>query len=259
MGVAEAAGTEIIHYGPTEILPGVVINMQTMYMSWLTMLIVAAIVFAATRHVERIPHGIQNLVEMFIEWLDKLMDANLGIEGRRMATPFVITLFLFIFVANEIGLMPSIAFHFSSPTNDINVALGLSIMVAVATYIFGCIKQGPKYFKHLISPFALMLPLNLLEELAKPLTMALRLFGNILAGEILLAVLYQLVPFIIPNLWIGFSLIIGFLQAFIFTMLTIIALAPIFKQAHFMDFFSSRWPERASGNSLQIKEVITWV
>ena len=112
MGVAEAAGTEIIHYGPTEILPGVVINMQTMYMSWLTMLIVAAIVFAATRHVERIPHGIQNLVEMFIEWLDKLMDANLGIEGRRMATPFVITLFLFIFVANEIGLMPSIAFHF---------------------------------------------------------------------------------------------------------------------------------------------------
>lgn len=77
-----------------------------------------------------------------------------------------------------------------------------------------------------------MLPLNLLEELAKPLTMALRLFGNILAGEILLAVLYQLVPFIIPNLWIGFSLIIGFLQAFIFTMLTIIALAPIFKQAH---------------------------
>lgn len=112
MGVAEAAGTEIIHYGLTEILPGVVINMQTMYMSWLTMLIVAAIVFAATRHVERIPHGIQNLVEMFIEWLDKLMDANLGIEGRRMATPFVITLFLFIFVANEIGLMPSIAFHF---------------------------------------------------------------------------------------------------------------------------------------------------
>ena len=112
------------------------------------------------------------------------------------------------------------------------MALGLSIMVAVATYIFGCIKQGPKYFKHLISPFALMLPLNLLEELAKPLTMALRLFGNILAGEILLAVLYQLVPFIIPNLWIGFSFIIGFLQAFIFTMLTIIALAPIFKQAH---------------------------
>ena len=232
MGVAEAAGTEIIHYGPTEI------RARCCHQHANHVHVMAYHADCGSDCLCGYPprgadsHGIQNLVEMFIEWLDKLMDANLGIEGRRMATPFVITLFLFIFVANEIGLMPSIAFHFSSPTNDINVALGLSIMVAVATYIFGCIKQGPKYFKHLISPFALMLPLNLLEELAKPLTMALRLFGNILAGEILLAVLYQLVPFIIPNLWIGFSLIIGFLQAFIFTMLTIIALAPIFKQAH---------------------------
>ena len=179
-----------------------------------------------------IPYGIQNLVEMFIEWLDKLMDANLGIEGRRISTPFVITLFLYIFIGNELGMMPSIFVHLTSPTNDINVALGLSLTVAVATYIIGIIQQGPKYFKHLVSPFALMLPLNLIEELSKPLTMALRLFGNILAGEILLVVLYKLVPWVVPNLWIGFSLIIGFLQAFIFTMLTVIALAPIFKQVH---------------------------
>ena len=206
--------------------------MQTIYMSWLTMVIVAAIVFAATRRVQEIPYGIQNLVEMIVEWLEKLMDANLGVEGRRVATPFVLTLFLYIFVGNELGLMPSIGVHLSSPTNDINVALGLSITVAVATYIIGILQQGPSYFKHLVSPFALMLPLNIIEELAKPLTMALRLFGNILAGEILLAVLYMLVPWVVPNLWIGFSLIIGFLQAFIFTMLTVIALAPIFKQVH---------------------------
>lgn len=160
------------------------------------------------------------------------MDANLGVEGRRMATPFILTLFLYIFVGNELGLMPSLGVHLSSPTNDINVALGLSITVAVATYIIGIIQQGPSYFKHLVTPFALMLPLNIIEELAKPLTMALRLFGNILAGEILLAVLYMLVPWVVPNLWIGFSLVIGFLQAFIFTMLTVIALAPIFKQVH---------------------------
>lgn len=213
-------------------LPGITLNMQTLYMSWLTMFIVAAIVFAATRRVQMIPYGIQNLVEMFIEWLDKLMDANLGIEGRRISTPFVITLFLYIFIGNELGMMPSIFVHLTSPTNDINVALGLSLTVAVATYIIGIIQQGPKYFKHLVSPFALMLPLNLIEELSKPLTMALRLFGNILAGEILLVVLYKLVPWVVPNLWIGFSLIIGFLQAFIFTMLTVIALAPIFKQVH---------------------------
>ncbi|MCD2435232.1 F0F1 ATP synthase subunit A [Acidaminococcus sp. NSJ-142] len=232
MGIAEAASSGVIEYGTTEVLPGITLNMQTLYMSWLTMFIVAAIVFAATRRVQMIPYGIQNLVEMFIEWLDKLMDANLGIEGRRISTPFVITLFLYIFIGNELGMMPSIFVHLTSPTNDINVALGLSLTVAVATYIIGIIQQGPKYFKHLVSPFALMLPLNLIEELSKPLTMALRLFGNILAGEILLVVLYKLVPWVVPNLWIGFSLIIGFLQAFIFTMLTVIALAPIFKQVH---------------------------
>ena len=188
--------------------------------------------FAATRQVHEIPHGIQNLVEMIVEWLEKLMDANMGVEGRRVTIPLVLTLFLYIFVGNELGLMPSLGVHLSSPTNDINVALGLSITVAIATYIIGVIQQGPSYFKHLVTPFALMLPLNIIEELAKPLTMALRLFGNILAGEILLAVLYMLVPWVVPNLWIGFSLIIGFLQAFIFTMLTVIALAPIFKQIH---------------------------
>lgn len=232
MGIAEAAGSQVIEYGATQVMPGVVINMQTMKMSWLTMLIVAAVVFAATRRVQWIPSGIQNLVEMLVEWLENLMDANLGVEGRHMVGPFVITLFLYIFVGNELGLMPSIVTHLSSPTNDINVALGLSIMVAVAAYIIGVIQQGPKYFKHLVSPFALMLPLNLIDELSKPLTMALRLFGNILAGEILLAVLYKLVPWVVPNLWVGFSLIIGFIQAFIFTMLTLVTLAPIFKQIH---------------------------
>jgi len=66
MGIAEAASSEIIHYAPTQIMPGVVINMQTVYMSWLTMAIVAAIVFAATRNVQKIPSGIQNILEMFM-------------------------------------------------------------------------------------------------------------------------------------------------------------------------------------------------
>ena len=132
MGIAEAASSEVIHYGTTEVLPGVALNMQTIYMSWLTMIIVAVLVFAATRQVHEIPHGIQNLVEMIVEWLEKLMDANMGVEGRRVTIPFVLTLFLYIFVGNELGLMPSLGVHLSSPTNDINVALGLSITVAIA-------------------------------------------------------------------------------------------------------------------------------
>ena len=77
-----------------------------------------------------------------------------------------------------------------------------------------------------------MLPLNLMEDISRPITMAARLFGNILAGEILLVVLNRLTPWLVPDIWIGFSLVIGFLQAFIFTMLTIVALAPVFKAVH---------------------------
>ena len=231
MGTAEAS-EGIIHYLPKEIFSGIVINMQTMYMSWLTMAIVAAIVFAATRKAEIIPSGIQNVVEVFVDWLNGLMESNMGIEGRRTVAPFVITLFLYIFIGNEIGLLPQLGPHLTSPTNDINVAFGLSITVSLTVYLLGVMRQGLGYFKHFTQPFVAMLPLNILEELSKPLTMALRLFGNILAGEILLVVLYMLAPWVIPNLWIGFSLIIGFLQAFIFTMLTLIAIAPVFKMHH---------------------------
>ena len=65
------------------------------------------------------------------------MEKNMGVEGRRMMTPFIITLFLYIFVGNELGMLPAVGVHFTSPTNDINVALGLSVMVAVLVYIIG--------------------------------------------------------------------------------------------------------------------------
>ena len=160
------------------------------------------------------------------------MESNIGMEGRRVAAPFIITLFLYLFVGNEIGLLPQVGAHFTSPTNDINVTLGMAVTVSLTVYVLGIMRNGLGYFKHFIQPSFLFVPLNLLEEVSKPLTMALRLFGNILAGEILLIVLYMLAPWVIPDLWIGFSLIVGFLQAFIFTMLTMIAIAPVFRAHH---------------------------
>ena len=232
MGTAEASSGEIIHYMPTEIFDGIVINMQSLYMAWFTMAIVMVIVFAATRKSEIIPSGIQNIVEMFIDWLNGLMESSIGVEGRRMMAPFIITLFLYIFIGNEVGFLPQVGPHFTSPTNDLNVTLGLAILISLTVYFVGVKRQGLGYFKHFIQPSVAFLPLNLLEELSKPLTMSLRLFGNILAGEILLIVLYQLVPFVVPEIWTIFSLVVGFLQAFIFTMLSLVALAPIFRAHH---------------------------
>ena len=233
MGSAEQASNEIIHYLPEHISAlGMTVHMQTLYMSWLACVIVILVVGAICSGAKIVPGRAQACLEMLFDWLGGLIEGSMSKEGRKAMGPFMFTLFLYIFVSNEIGLMPSIGVHLTSPTNDINVAFGLSIMVVVTQYIVAVYRKGPGYFGHFFKPFALFLPLNIVEELAKPVTMALRLFGNILAGEILLIVLYMLAPWVVPEVWVLFSLCIGFIQAFIFTMLTIIAFAPIFKEGH---------------------------
>lgn len=225
----EQGSNEIIHYLPQEISAlGMTVHMQTLYMMWLTMAIVVILMGLCASRSKLIPGRFQCIVEMCILWLEDLIESNIGKEGRRVMAPFLITLFLYIFIGNEVGLMPQVGIHLTSPTNDINVVFGLSIMVMVVTYLMGFKVKGFGYLKHFVSPFAVMLPLNIVEEVVKPVTMALRLFGNILAGEILLIVLYQLLPWVAPVVWVLFSLCIGLLQAFVFTILTIIGLSNVF-------------------------------
>ncbi len=224
---AEHAG-EIVHYFPTEVLPGVVINMQTMYMTWISMAVVLVLFLAAARSPKLIPCGLQNVMEFFIDFLNGLMEGTLGIKGRKYMAPFIITLFMFILISNELGMLPQVGVHWTSPTNDVNTCFGLSLTVAIGVYIVGVCQHGLGHFRHFVEPSPAFLPLHLLDQITKPMTMALRLFGNILAGEILLIVLYRLAPWVVPELWVMFSLFIGFLQAFIFTMLTLTSFAVAF-------------------------------
>lgn len=220
--------SEIIHYFAQEWAPGVVIHMQTMYMTWITMAILIVIFVLASRNPKLVPSGLQNVLEFFIDFLNGLMEDTLGLKGRKYMAPFIVTLFMFIFIGNELGMLPQVGVHWTSPTNDINTCVGLSLTVALGVYVVGILQHGVGHFKHFISPSPAFLPLHLLEEVTKPLTMALRLFGNILAGEILLIVLYQLAPWVVPEFWVMFSLFIGFLQAFIFTMLALTSYAIVF-------------------------------
>ena len=208
---------EIIHYLATNTFLGEV-NMQTLYMTWIAMAIVFVLFFAASRNPKLVPSGLQNVMEFFVDFLNGLMEDNLGgVKGRKYMAPFIITLFMFILVSNEIGMLPQVGVHWTSPTNDINTCFGLSLLVAFSAYLVGVMQQGIGHFKHFVSPSPAFLPLHLLDAV----TMALRLFGNILAGEILLIVLYQLAPWVVPELWVMFSLFIGFVQAFIFTILAL--------------------------------------
>ena len=196
---------------------GMTFHLDTLMMTWLTMAIVILLAVVATRNLKMKPQGWQNFLEMVVDALLEQIDANMGPRGRKLA-PLVITLFLFLVVGNELGLIPG----FTSPTSDLNTTLGLALMIVVLVHILGVVNKGPvRYFKHFFEPYVPFVIINIIEELAKPITLSFRLFGNILAGEILLLILGMLVPYVVPTAWLAFSVFVGVVQAFIFTMLSI--------------------------------------
>jgi len=131
----------------------------------------------------------------------------------------LLTLFMFILTANQIGLLPTEHLT-ASPTNDVNTTLGLALAASLCVHFYRIKNKGVKtWFAHFFHPIAPFVVLNLIEEVSKPITLAMRLFGNILAGEILLEILYNLAPWLVPIIWIAFSLFVGVIQAYIFTTL----------------------------------------
>jgi len=207
---------------------GMTFNMDTLVMTWISMAIVIILAIVATRRLRLVPSGWQNFLEMLVTALLAQIDSTMGPKGRKLA-PLIITLFLFLVVSNEMGLIPGL----TSPTNDINTTLGLALMVLVLVHVLGVINTGPiKYFKHFFEPYKIFVIINVIEELAKPITLSFRLFGNILAGEVLLLILGLLVPYVIPTAWLAFSVFVGVVQAFIFTMLSMSYLANSLDKDH---------------------------
>lgn len=202
---------------------GFTFNWETLCMTWLTMAIVILIAFLATRGLSLVPSGWQNVVEMIVLWLHEQIDAMMGERGRFLA-PFIVSLFMFLLVSNWLGLVPTMA----SPTNDLNTTLGLALLVIVLVHILGIHIKGGHYIAHFFQPTPVFVVINAIEEIAKPITLAFRLFGNILAGEILIIVLLKLMPIWMPVpavCWLAFSIFIGGVQAVIFTMLSMAYLA----------------------------------
>jgi F-type H+-transporting ATPase subunit a len=208
---------------------GMTFNMDTLYMTWLTAAIVIILTMAATRGRTLVPTGIQNVMEMIVEALLDQFKSTLGPKWGQVVS-VLLTMFLFIFVGNELGLLPS-PHILTSPTNDLNTTLGFALVSSFMVHYVALRNQGfAKHFKHYFQPYAPFVIINLMEEITKPLTLSFRLFGNILAGEILMEVLYKLVPVGIPIIWLVFSLVIGLIQAFIFTILTTSYLADSLKE-----------------------------
>ncbi len=196
---------------------GLEFDIRVIAMTWIVMGIIILFVLAVSRKLDWVPKRWQCLLEITVEFINNTVVDSLGIHGVRYSY-FFGSLFLFILFSNMLGLVPGLA----SPTRDVSITLGLSVLVVIWMQYIGIKENGLiGHIKHFLTPTFLFLPLHLLELFTRPLTLALRLFGNIFAGEILIEKLTETFHIIIPSLWLLMSVLIGAIQAYIFTILSI--------------------------------------
>ncbi len=161
------------------------------------------------------------LLESFVKFLSSMISGIMGRKDVNAYLPFLGTLIIFIAVANVLGAFPVL----TSPTSDINTTIALSVVVLICTHFFGVSKKGLiKYSKELASP-VFLLPLEIISQVSRTISLALRLFGNILSGELIASIVFSLVPLFVPLPLIGLSLLIGVLQAYVFTALSSVYIA----------------------------------
>ena len=196
--------------------------MDTVATAWIAMIAILALSFVITRKLDIIPDSFQILAEQTMEFVEEIIKSYMGKDGFKHV-PLVASLFLFILFANLEGQIPWRLFPFpgemASPTNDINTTLGLALIVSFYYIIAGIIEKGFGYFKHYLQPMWFLFPFNLLEDFTRPLSLSLRLFGNILAGELIIVILVSLAPLFAPIPMMLFELFVAFLQAYIFAVL----------------------------------------
>jgi F-type H+-transporting ATPase subunit a len=201
------------------------IHGQVFLTSWFVIGLLLVASLAATRNIQRIPQGIQNLMEYALEFIRDLARNQLGEKEYRPWVPFIGTLFLFIFLSNWSGaLVPWKVIHLpegelAAPTNDINTTVALALLTSLAYFYAGFSKRGLGYFKKYIEPTPILLPIAILEDFTKPLSLSFRLFGNILADELVVAVLVLLVPLFVPLPVMALGLFTSAIQALVFATL----------------------------------------
>jgi F-type H+-transporting ATPase subunit a len=227
--------------------------------TWVVMAILAVVAFVASRNVALVPRGVQNFLEVVLEQFQQLIDDVIGHEGRRYL-PLIATLGLFILVGNLLGLVPGMY----GPTTNLNTTAACALIVFFAYHWIGIKKQGPvTYLKHFMGPVPLalkplMFVIEIISHLARPLSLTLRLFGNMFGGHVLLAIIFFLMGLdgligwalsgsaigavvggiggaVMVVFTVGFlyplKILVSFLQAFIFVMLTMLYISGAIEEA----------------------------
>ncbi|MHB8126339.1 MAG: F0F1 ATP synthase subunit A [Desulfitobacteriaceae bacterium] len=232
---------------------------KTLTMTWLTMILILIFCFLGVRQLTSgKPGKMQNILEWIVDFVRGLISDNMNYEKGRPLLSYLVTLIMFVFFSNMLGLIPNFTFnlfeHFGietahlnkifegptlmSPTADINTTVALALMSITLVVFLGIKHKGIHYFKHFIEPIPVFLPIHIIDLLSKPMTLAFRLFGNIFAGEVLIKVILMLpgvwvLPAVLPDVvWLGFCIFVGTIQAFVFTVLTTAYVGQAISESH---------------------------
>jgi len=196
-------------------------NLDAIIMTWIVILLLTLFGYFAARNRSRLPGPMQVMGELFVEQLYGLTEDALDRDLAKKYAPLICALFMFLLISNWIGAIP----HFHEPTKDLNTPLSLGIMGFFIAHYAGIKAKGFKHYaKEYFEPIFLMMPLNVIGELAKVVSISFRLFGNIMGGSIIVLVVSYLIYSILlpPFLNAFFVFFIGAIQAFVFTMLTLV-------------------------------------
>jgi F-type H+-transporting ATPase subunit a len=199
----------------------ITINLEVIIMTWIVFALLIVLGLFASYKRKILPRPIQALGELIVSMLYGLTEDALGKELARTYAPLVCALFMFLLLSNWLGIIP----HLEEPTKDLNTTFGLGIMGFFIAHYAGIKSKGFKaYIKEYFQPIFFMMPLNVIGELAKIVSISFRLFGNIMGGSIIILVVsYLTYSLVLPPFLYGFfGLFVGTIQAFVFTMLTIV-------------------------------------
>lgn len=247
-----------MHHAPVIEVGGFRLDLSIIFVILLTCIIVFTLARLCVRKLSvDNPSKMQNFLEWIADFVHNTVASTMPLKYAKSFVALGMTLIMFIFVANILGLPTAFVFDyhhpvqvfghdlvtadmiqeevakghsgyeinwFKSPTADLSVTMGLAAIVFVLIHYLGMTKNTKHYFKHYFLPYPIFFPLNLIETLFRPVTLAIRLFANIFAGEILLSTILMASWFGLPLLavWQGFSIFIGGIQAFLFTILTMV-------------------------------------
>ena len=228
----EALGAPVPHTMVGETLAAKLSSPHMTY-TWFVMAFLILMPKLTLGKMEMIPGKGQNFWEAIIDGLEGFMADNMGKDGAKMMFPMLATFAFYIVVANMVGLMPG----FMSPTSNLNVTLGCTLIVFITTHILGLKFHGAGYIKHFLGPIPwlipLMFPIEVISHLARILSLSIRLFGNIMAKETLLGILFMLAgAYFAPLPILCLGVFVSIVQALVFVLLSILYFSASMEHAH---------------------------